>query len=244
MKAGGDTGTQAYLTAVDMIISKLDPALGMADLKMLANGQEVPYENEDDEDDGKLALPDEYSVDVFTSTPQASVHGLDTAGRLSENDIVSLWARLFDQYPIGTEVGLWYGVMIGTWPAIPRPVPPMASAVRAMNQANLWDPQTGYANAQQMAENFPNGVLVTSQVLGHTMQVPNNVTAVLESVLAKLHSEGQAANFTNDESKTLCMKRAAMYLEDGTLPRDGYVCPAPGYIPMGPAAAAEQNATE
>jgi len=245
IKAGGDAATRAFEVAGDVIFSVAPPALGMADLAMLANGQEVPYDDSDYEDDGEYPLLDEYSVDDYylDSTPPASVHGLDTAGRLAENDFVSLWARLLDRYPIGADQGLWYAAVIGTWPAIPRPVPPMQSANRALIQGNLWDPQTGYANAQLMAQNFPHGSLMTWQGLGHVMQMPENISEVLESARAKLHSRGHAADFTNEEGKALCMVRGAIYLENGTLPRTGYVCPAPGYIPLGPAAAAKEKAS-
>lgn len=70
------------------------------------------------------------------------------------------------------------------------------------------------------------------------MQAPNNITEALESGREKLISGDE---FTYDESKVLCLLQAARYLETGTLPRNGYVCPAPGYMLMGEAAAAEEK---
>lgn len=233
IKSGGAIGEEAHALAHAAIYDDIIPAVAMKNLSDMFK----EYESGALVQTARAERP--MVSDWLGDTYGAAVLGLDTAGRLSEEDLVSWWQRSSEIYPVGVGRGLGYAIKIGTWPAIPRPTPPnQDSTIEPLIVGNLWDPNTAYANAQKMAEGFPRGALVTWQGRGHCMQAPANATRVAEIVNEMVHS-GEKVEFTEDESKYLCMATAWKYLETGRLPQKGYVCPAPGPARLGPGAAAE-----
>ena len=99
--------------------------------------------------------------DWFRLSQQALVMGTDTAGRLNEEAVIRWWRESTARQPIGTSWALAWVLAISTWPANPRPVPPLGSAsISPLIVGNLHDPNTAYTSAQLARSAFPQGHLV------------------------------------------------------------------------------------
>merc|ERR1712107_215249 len=120
---------------------------------------------------------------------------------------------------------------IDSWPAMPRPHPPVGSPLVApLIIGNLFDGQTPYQNAQSMLMAFPNGELMTWQGYGHGFLLPLeyggwNTTAVVEQYEKEMKA-GKRPSYTNEVAKLLCGSMALQYFQTGKLPV-GHVCTAP-----------------
>lgn len=164
------------------------------------------------------------------------VLGLDLAGRLTEQSFIEWWRAEKEKQPVGIMRALPFVAVVGTWPAVPQPVPPAGNpSVAPLVIGNLHDGQTPYNNAQKMLEAFPSGRLLTSQFYGHGLQGPDNVSAVVQRYEEEMR-RGVRPTYDDEVAKLLCVKVALEYLKDGTLPRD-YVCKAAGPVKTGPGGA-------
>lgn len=184
--------------------------------------------------------------DMFALGIQASVLGLDVAGRFNEESFVIWWRDTLRKYPLGTSWALGWAALMGTWPAIPSPVSPIGSAtVAPLIVGNLHDPNTPYHNAQMMKQAFPQSSLVTWQGYGHCTHGPSNegVTAMNDYIAAV--KAGKTPEYTLDVAKLLCTSLLFNYLADGVLPPDGHICRVPGPVPLGSLAAlASENSSD
>jgi pimeloyl-ACP methyl ester carboxylesterase len=183
--------------------------------------------------------------DLFLLGVQASVLGLDVAGRFDEESYIVWWRDTLRQYPLGTAWALGWATLLGTWPAIPSPVPPLGSAVVApLIVGNLHDPNTPYHNAQLMKEMFPQSSMVTWQGYGHCTHGPRNDGFSAMNEYIEALKAGKTPEYTLDAAKLLCTSLLFNYIAEGKLPADGHVCRVPGPVPLGSIAAiASLNST-
>jgi len=156
-----------------------------------------------------------------------AVIGMDLAGRFTEHAFLTWWRDAAQSQPVGLLRSLSAVAAVSVWPGISRPQPPIGSAVLApVVLGNLHDPATPYHNAQLMSQAFPSGKLLTYQGYGHGIQLPHNVTAVVERYEEEV-AEGKLPTYTDDVGKLLCAKIILEYLKSGELPRD-HVCAVAG----------------
>jgi len=156
-----------------------------------------------------------------------AVIGMDLAGRFTEHAFLTWWKDAVQSQPVGLLRSLVNVAAVSVWPGISRPQPPVGSAVVApVVLGNLHDPATPYHNAQLMSQAFPSGRLLTYQGYGHGIQLPGNVTAVVERYEKEV-AEGKLPTYTDDVGKLLCAKIILEYLKSGELPRD-HVCAVAG----------------
>jgi pimeloyl-ACP methyl ester carboxylesterase len=156
-----------------------------------------------------------------------AVLGLDIAGRFTEESFLNWWGTIKDKQPLGVTRSLTYAMVVGSWPALPKPQPPVGNPdVAPLVIGNLFDGQTPYSMAQRMLIAFPSGRLLTSQFYGHGLQAPTNYTAVVTQYEEEI-KKGLPLSYTSDVAKLLCVKVALEYLKSGTLPRH-HICQAPG----------------
>uniref|UniRef100_A0A7S2QFS6 Peptidase S33 tripeptidyl aminopeptidase-like C-terminal domain-containing protein n=1 Tax=Zooxanthella nutricula TaxID=1333877 RepID=A0A7S2QFS6_9DINO len=168
---------------------------------------------------------------TFGDSLSAAILGLDTAGRLGEEDVVAWWRARGAVSPIALWRGLLYAIDVGTWPAVPKPMPPIGSGrVRPLIIGNLWDPQTAYESAQEMATMFQQGSLVTWQGYGHCLSPPPNAAEVRQSFEESV-KRGEP-EYTDAVGQVLCSDLVWKYFVKGELPRAGHVCTGGGPIDL------------
>mmetsp|Transcript_95646 Transcript_95646/g.270683 ORF Transcript_95646/g.270683 Transcript_95646/m.270683 type:complete len:663 (+) Transcript_95646:90-2078(+) len=150
-----------------------------------------------------------------------SVVALDVAGRWTEDGLISWWRKAKEDRIVGLSRSLIYGLGLGVWPAIPRPIPPIGSVdVAPLVMGNLRDLQTSYDATQDMRSAFPRGRLLTYQGYGHGMSLlPEDVTASIEASMVS----GSLPK-TNLASRYACTGIIWNYITKGTLPIDGETC--------------------
>lgn len=162
--------------------------------------------------------------DFYMMAMQSSVLGLDMSGRLSEESFMQWWRKTKEASPIGVAWALNWAVGLGSWPALPRPMPPIGrDGVKPLVIGNLHDAQTPYKSAQSMRVAFPDGRLMTWQGYGHCLRMPYNATAILKRYEEEVR-DGQPPTYTDEVGKLLCSKIAFDYLATGQLPKDGHTC--------------------
>mmetsp|Transcript_60932 Transcript_60932/g.115129 ORF Transcript_60932/g.115129 Transcript_60932/m.115129 type:complete len:674 (+) Transcript_60932:46-2067(+) len=168
--------------------------------------------------------------DFFMMAMQSSVLGLDMAGRLSEEGLIQWWRSTKEVSPIGVAWALNWAVGLGSWPALPRPMPPIGrDGVKPLVIGNLHDAQTPYKSAQSMRSAFPDGRLMTWQGYGHCLRMPHNATAILNRYEEEV-KDGKPPTYTDEVGKLLCSKIAFDYLATGQLPKDGHTCKVAGPV--------------
>lgn len=164
----------------------------------------------------------------------ASVLGLDLAGRLTEESVVEWWRVTKDRQTLGITRSLPTTIAVGSWPVIPRPIPPAGNSVLApLIIGNLHDGQTPYKNAQRMITAFPSGRLLTSQFYGHGLQGPRDAAAVVKKYEEEMR-KGVPPTYNDEVAKLLCVKVALEYLKNGTLCTHDYVCKTAFPVQTGP----------
>ena len=151
----------------------------------------------------------------------ALVRSVDMAGRLSTADIARLWADLRDKHPIGflRANGI---ISIVSAPNLPRPVPSYGSGLDKLKPliiGDFHDPATTYTASQDMRDKFPNGALMSWQGYHHGL-FDDGDFGLSDYTSYTFQSEGYGAKD--------CYDRMLNYLEDGTLPPNGYTCPING----------------
>jgi len=151
------------------------------------------------------------------------VRSVDMAGRLSTKDVERLWADIKDKHPIGflraTNI-----IRIVSAPNLPRPVPSYGSGLDKLQPliiGDFHDPATTYTASQDMRDKFPNGALMSWQGYHHGLVGYFDDNFGLSDYTSdKFQNEGYGAKD--------CYDRMLSYLEDGTLPPNGYTCPING----------------
>lgn len=172
--------------------------------------------------------------DSYGMTMQSSVLGLDMAGRLSEEGLIQWWRTTKEVSPIGVAWALNWAVGLGSWPALPRPMPPIGrDGVKPLVIGNLHDAQTPYKSAQSMRSAFPDGRLMTWQGYGHCLRMPYDAQGILKKYEEEVR-EGKPPTYTDEVGKLLCSKIAFDYLATGQLPNDGHTCKVVGPIKTSP----------
>lgn len=163
-----------------------------------------------------------------------AVLGMDLAGRLTEESLIEWWRAEKEAQPLGISRTLVFAITMGSFPAIPRPQPPVGNSLLSpLVIGNLFDGQTPYKNAQRMVEAFPSGRLLTTQFYGHCLQGPSSVKDAIKKYEDEI-KRGEIPTYDDDVAKLLCVKVALEYLKYGTLCERDHVCKAAGPVQTGP----------
>eukprot|EP00438_Fugacium_kawagutii_P017883 Skav216103 [mRNA] locus=scaffold2042:326400:331188:- [translate_table: standard] len=174
--------------------------------------------------------------DHFGIGIQAMVMGTDTAGRLNEEEVITWWKQTKESAPIGVTWAISWTVMMSTWPAYARPVPPVGDPnLRPVIIGNLHDPQTAYENAQKTKKVFPEGYLVTWQGYGHCLEISKYANALLKEYNAAKQNDMLPA-YSNGVARYACMSKILSYLDTGKGLEDGHTCLLPEPVPLGTSA--------
>mmetsp|Transcript_22232 Transcript_22232/g.57098 ORF Transcript_22232/g.57098 Transcript_22232/m.57098 type:complete len:665 (-) Transcript_22232:272-2266(-) len=160
--------------------------------------------------------------DKKTNDPIALVRAVDMPARLTSDDTVALWMRLQKEHPIGfiRAINIF---RVASSPTVPRPVPMYGSSlIKPLIIANLHDPATTITGSQYMSGLFPQGSLMTWQGYAHSLIWGGALSPDDQKDIGFgwFESAGYGAYD--------CMQKLQDYLQHGTLPSDGYVCPTNG----------------
>mmetsp|Transcript_37428 Transcript_37428/g.94081 ORF Transcript_37428/g.94081 Transcript_37428/m.94081 type:complete len:600 (+) Transcript_37428:119-1918(+) len=148
---------------------------------------------------------------------QCAIWGVDQAGLYLASDTLGRWTAnkgKFGDAGVAALIGDMAGYSF--WPATATPTSPMGNPnLPVLIIGNLFDTATAYTWSQQMRQAFTAGSLLTWQGVGHT-----------------LPSDGNPYNYDPEAIKK-CQVHVRDYMQNGTLPLDGFTCHSTEPVPVG-----------